>query len=951
MKNLRKILAVVLAVCMMFALMATASASFTDASSIKYTTAVGVMTGIGAIDGKPDGSFGPTAPVTRAEAAKMITIAIYGTAIANSLPSVTSSFSDVPTTHWAAKYINYLAAKGIIGGVGDGTFNPDGQVTASQMAKLMLSAAGYGKNNEYVGSAWEINAISDAISLYVFYGTAATDFSKAATKEEAALYIFNAITKVGQVSYNSLFGYYGKGSSVTSPTAGATIAASVYNMVNTKGIVLGGSVTTVNATGTNVVAAGFDTVTGKLISIADPSSSSNIQNFAYDAVKADIGQLVSIYSNSDTGTVYFHETLSGTIANIFGAATPYTYNSLFGSLTYGTANAIIKFVTNYKTPTLATGTPAPLVVDNGTLVVGSNAPTGTYATYLGQIISYNSGGSISFEKVSAISTTTGTESISFAGGTTYSNQTSNDVIKEYSGVAVGDYVTLTRVGDFYYMDKVTTVSGTVSNLAYIIGYPYTYTIDGKTYNATFGVTNNSGLTAASPSLITDFNSNTYTLYLNSAGAVVLSTLTAGANASQVVYVTGPAWIASGDYGNVWKFQAVDTTGTATIYNAGAVTYTSGLPDNTPSITGGFYSVTVNATTKIATAAAATGYSSTYYTTPSGTSTIATTTNSVVVNPAPDSSGNIYYYDANTNFIFVSGTGSDLVITKVTGVANIVGYTLDPTDMVYFNNTTSTNKTINTVIVSHVFTGASSAQVMYVAAEDPISTNTTSYTKNVYMDGVKTKLNFSNPSLSTYAGRFVTYTVDSDGIYTVNTVNTSYTGNDQIVLKSGVYGSNVTIGGTTYNASGATVVDLSQAATDPAVYTSLAAMSSANKTFMVDYVTDSYNVIKTIYVIASGDLYTSANGLVAFATKTSTGTTNDTYTVNFYGTPTASTTITTNGLWGAAQSWWIYWSATRTSDTVITLGAYAFTYYSGTRLSDTITIATGTTPTFTAASSV
>ncbi len=50
------------------------------------------------------------------------------------------SFSDLPSTHWAYKYVDDLSNKGIINGYEDGTFKPDGYVTNAEFIKLIMTA-------------------------------------------------------------------------------------------------------------------------------------------------------------------------------------------------------------------------------------------------------------------------------------------------------------------------------------------------------------------------------------------------------------------------------------------------------------------------------------------------------------------------------------------------------------------------------------------------------------------------------------------------------------------------------------------------------------------------------------------------------------------------------------------------------------------------------------------
>ena len=89
---------------------------------------IGYMQQFGIINGY-NGSFRPNDPVTRAEFA----------AIASrfeKLTEGTKSFSDVPSTHWAAKYINFAATRGWVTGYPDGTFKPGNPITRAEVAAV-----------------------------------------------------------------------------------------------------------------------------------------------------------------------------------------------------------------------------------------------------------------------------------------------------------------------------------------------------------------------------------------------------------------------------------------------------------------------------------------------------------------------------------------------------------------------------------------------------------------------------------------------------------------------------------------------------------------------------------------------------------------------------------------------------------------------------------------------
>ena len=96
----------------------------------------------GILKGYEDGTFRPDAPITRAEFSTVMCRALNLLDYADSVAGE-QLFTDVPTTNWACKYVNALAKKGIINGVGDGKFDPDSTVTHAQVSKIIASALGY----------------------------------------------------------------------------------------------------------------------------------------------------------------------------------------------------------------------------------------------------------------------------------------------------------------------------------------------------------------------------------------------------------------------------------------------------------------------------------------------------------------------------------------------------------------------------------------------------------------------------------------------------------------------------------------------------------------------------------------------------------------------------------------------------------------------------------------
>jgi ELWxxDGT repeat protein len=80
----------------------------------------------------------PDSPVTRAQMAIFLLKSRYGSGFIPPAVGASTGFNDVPTTHWAAAWIKQLAAEGITGGCGTGTYCPDSPVTRAQMAVFLV---------------------------------------------------------------------------------------------------------------------------------------------------------------------------------------------------------------------------------------------------------------------------------------------------------------------------------------------------------------------------------------------------------------------------------------------------------------------------------------------------------------------------------------------------------------------------------------------------------------------------------------------------------------------------------------------------------------------------------------------------------------------------------------------------------------------------------------------
>ena len=237
MRNLKKLLALVLAMVMTFSLMLSASAvdfdDYQDKDSItaEFEESVAVLTGLEVMQGDEKG-FRPSDKITRAEAAAVIYRAVTGdvTDRQTDLYKDYSTFVDVKRDDWFAGYVGYCQNAGYIKGTSPTTFNPYGQVTGYEVLAMILRAVGYGKNNEFTGSSWQVNVAALSKQLGVTRDVTAAHMEQtlnmAAPREVVADLVFMTMATVPMVTYTPALAYNDKQSitaNIYNPTLGQQI--------------------------------------------------------------------------------------------------------------------------------------------------------------------------------------------------------------------------------------------------------------------------------------------------------------------------------------------------------------------------------------------------------------------------------------------------------------------------------------------------------------------------------------------------------------------------------------------------------------------------------------------------------------------------------------------------------------------------------------------------------
>ncbi len=207
MRNFKKFLALVLAMLMVSACAVSVSAAYADQAAINatgYAKAVSILSDLGVFAGKGDNTFDPNGTLTRAEAAVIASKLDTGAAGQKiDWTSSTCSFTDVDAA-WSYAYINYASQHGIMDGVGDGKFNPNGTLTVAEAIVLAVKAAGLRKAvadlDEFSKPAyWATNWIAVASENGLTNNITVFDYTAPCTRATMAQIAFNIFNEVDEI--------------------------------------------------------------------------------------------------------------------------------------------------------------------------------------------------------------------------------------------------------------------------------------------------------------------------------------------------------------------------------------------------------------------------------------------------------------------------------------------------------------------------------------------------------------------------------------------------------------------------------------------------------------------------------------------------------------------------------------------------------------------------------
>ena len=510
MRTLKKTLSLVLVVAMVLGLCVVGASAkdavenFTDdyqKVGAAYQEAMGVLVGVGIIDGMTETALEPQGTYTREQAAKIIAYMLLGKSKADSLKCTVAPFDDVAASRWSAGYIAFCVEQGIIDGMTATTYEPTGTLTGFQWAKMLLCAIGFGVKGEFTGSSWSVNTALVAHKVNLFAGDLDGADHTALRREQAVLYAFNALN-TAKVAYSpNVTSYvYGIQGYTTVNNIGSTLAKDVYDLKYAQGII-------VDAEG---MGAGYTVV-------SKDYSTANVTN----KIKAD----------NDIDMMYH-------------AARVWYTGTNTGVYTYDLAKT-----TTYKCQEIATGDKASSTAKTTGLTIGDKTKT-AYEAYLidnsaisagtAYVKLYASAGSMGYVDAAKKTTSVvGTDKTYTVASANVRTDVSN--IK-YNAPVVYVYTTSTTDKTLHglYVYPMTSTTGTVKSIAKENGAIVSVTLADGTVLKQSVLANNAG--DREYYVI----GNTYTFVLDSHGHVMYATK----DYARTLWAYTGEWRATGNYGDI-----------------------------------------------------------------------------------------------------------------------------------------------------------------------------------------------------------------------------------------------------------------------------------------------------------------------------------------------------------------------------------------------------------------
>lgn len=144
--------------------------------------------------GRDGGDLQLDATLTRAEAMKLI---VHGSDLEGKMKEIdwaSQSFKDVPKSHWAHDYIEFLRAAGVAIGMPNGNFYPDKPVTNQEMIAFIVRLdKGYKEGAPINGKDWAKPYLEYAAAKGMLSGVEIKDFNAPAVRRDIFDIVYNGL--------------------------------------------------------------------------------------------------------------------------------------------------------------------------------------------------------------------------------------------------------------------------------------------------------------------------------------------------------------------------------------------------------------------------------------------------------------------------------------------------------------------------------------------------------------------------------------------------------------------------------------------------------------------------------------------------------------------------------------------------------------------------------------
>lgn len=147
--------------------------------------AVGLLSSYGIVQGYPDGTFQPGKDVTRAEMAKIVTVAAGWYEYSKNMTSV---YDDM-RGHWAESYVELADVLNIANGISPTIYGPDNLIKFEEAYTMIIRLLGY--SDESLVGQWPSNYYEKAIELNLFQNIGTK--GEFASRKDITIMLYNAL--------------------------------------------------------------------------------------------------------------------------------------------------------------------------------------------------------------------------------------------------------------------------------------------------------------------------------------------------------------------------------------------------------------------------------------------------------------------------------------------------------------------------------------------------------------------------------------------------------------------------------------------------------------------------------------------------------------------------------------------------------------------------------------